>query len=110
MPVSQGSAGGLPGMNLKAWILVSAAGVKLKSFNVGTPSIVQTGKMSFPFTQPMAGTDYLAKFTPSFGTNGAYFGTLTSRTVNTGQGTVGYIGAAGAFTPESTAGLWEFYE
>ena len=46
MPVSQGSAGGLPGLNLKAWAQVSSAGVLLRGFNVSAASRTAAGNYS----------------------------------------------------------------
>lgn len=38
MPVSQGSGGYMPGMALRAWAVVSAAGVLLKGYGVSSVS------------------------------------------------------------------------
>lgn len=43
MPVSQGSAGGLPGLTLKAWAQVSSAGVLLRGSGVSAASKSGTG-------------------------------------------------------------------
>lgn len=55
MPVSQGSAGGLPGLNLKAWAQVSNAGVLLRGFGVTSASRVAAGSYQINLQTPLVG-------------------------------------------------------
>lgn len=60
MPVSQGSAGGLPGMNLKAWGLVNtASNTVIKGMNVASVS-----GANVTLTTPMASVNYVVRVIP----------------------------------------------
>lgn len=54
MPVSQGSAGGLPGLNLKAWAHVNNSGVLLRGFNVAGASRVAVGEYQITLSNPVS--------------------------------------------------------
>lgn len=65
MPVSQGSAGGLPGLNLKAWAQVSSAGVLRRGFNVASVTQPSTGNYSLVLIDPV-GVKPVVKVTQGF--------------------------------------------
>lgn len=65
MPVSQGSAGGLPGLNLKAWAQVSAAGALLRGFNVSGVNKPSAGQYGLTLTAAV-GSAAVVKVTPGF--------------------------------------------
>ena len=62
MPISQGGAGGLPGMNLKAWALVRPDGTLIKSMNVTSINKGAAGSYALNFTAAMASTNYVTKW------------------------------------------------
>lgn len=62
MPVSQGSAGGLPGLNLKAWAQVSAAGVLLRGVGVAAAGRSDAGSYTLTLSAA-ASSRAVCKFT-----------------------------------------------
>lgn len=108
MPISQGSAGGLPGVNLKAWAYVTAAGVLVRGFNVASVAKGVVGGYTVNFAAPMASAEFLMRCT--MGSSGSAdkadgvillattaAATLRVRTTRTGA-------------EVDSAALWEFYE
>lgn len=106
MPVTSGSAGGLPGLNLKAWAYIKADGTLLKGFNIASTSRGGVGNYTVNFTAAMAGTDYLVRLTSAEG-GGRAIGRATARA--TGSATLG-VQDINAFGATDYGGLWEFYE
>lgn len=105
MPVSQGSAGGIPGLNLKAWAYVKADGTLIRGLNVASVVKGGTGNYTFTFTAAMASTDYVARLTTE--KPGMYVGSLGSKTTG---GCIGVMLTANGWAATDGAGLWEFYE
>lgn len=106
MPVSQGSAGGIPGLNLKAWAYVTAAGALIRGFNVTSVAKGGAGAYTINFTAAMASADFVARFTAARA-GGVVSVSGLINTATTGSATVFTClsGAAG-----DVGGLWEFYE
>lgn len=107
MPVSSGSAGGLPGLTLKAWALVTAAGGLVKGQNVTSVARGGVGTYTINFTAAMASGSYVYRFTKGV----TYFatGAVDSNviTANTGSAVVATtLGGSSA----DVGGMWEFYE
>ena len=108
MPVSQGSAGGLPGMNLKAWALIDAGGALIKSMGVASAAKLATGEYRITFSAPMATTKYLGRFTlRGFYANapGGLDGYI--KTWSLGSCDLATLTGSGVM---DVSGLWEFYE
>ena len=74
MPVSQGSAGGLAGLNLKAWVLFNGDGSVVKSFNVTSVAKITTGRYWITFTTPMQGAQYVYRYHMAGPGTGSQFG------------------------------------
>lgn len=114
MPVSQGTGGGMPGMGLKAWALVTSAGAIIKSFNVSAYAATADGAgyRKVTFATPMTTLNYLAKWTP-MGVPGmslpvaGYINTSKPKNLGDCVVTMGQGGAGNTLDP---GGLWEFYE
>ena len=101
MGLSTGNAAFLPGVQLKAWVLLSAAGAVLKSFNVASASKQATGAYQINFTTAMSSATYLVRYTSS------------SSAVQGGLGLLAGTANVGTFvsgTLTDSGGLWEFYE
>lgn len=68
MPVSQGSGGYMPGMTLRAWAVVSAAGALVKSsVNVSGAAKIVTGKYSITLSDGAASANGVLKGTVQYG-------------------------------------------
>jgi len=63
MPVSQGSAGGLPGMNLVAWVLLKSDGSTIKALNVSATSRTGSGTYTVTFAAALSTAEYLVRAT-----------------------------------------------
>lgn len=105
MPVSQGSAGGIPGLNLKAWAYIKADGTLVRGFNVASVARTAQGNYTVNFTAAMSSTAYVCRMTPS-----AVGGDKVDCVLFSGT-----TAAASLVTKSSTlqadiGGLWEFYE
>lgn len=96
--LSQGSAGGLTGMNLKAWVLMTPAGAIVKAFNVSTVVRQAAGYYDVTFATPMANVNYIALLTAEKGEKGF----INTKTVNGGD--------CRTISATDALGLWEFYE
>ena len=104
MPVSQGSAGGLAGLNLKAWVLFNGDGSVVKSFNVTSVAKIITGRYRITFTTPMQGAQYVYRYHMAGpGTGSAFQYRYSNATAN-------YFDFS--FNSESSdgGGLLEFFE
>lgn len=106
MPISTGSAGGIPGLNLKAWAYITAAGALIRGYNVASTSKGATGTYTVNFTVAMSSADYVARCTPGVAT-GATTQAAALVTATTAAATVRATANGAAF---DTGGLWEFYE
>lgn len=82
MPVSQGSAGGLPGMNLKAWALVDGAtGNLIKGMNVSATSRPVAGNITLTLAVALASINAVVRET--FGQSTPIYGACMVSAVNT---------------------------
>lgn len=105
MPVSQGSAGGIPGLNLKAWAYVKADGTLIRGLNIASVVKGSTGNYTFTFTAALASTDYVGRITTE--KPGMLVGSLGSKTAG---GCVGVVSNMNGWTVADGGALWEFYE
>jgi hypothetical protein len=105
MPVSQGSAGGIPGLNLKAWAYVKTDGTLVRSLNVASVVKGSTGNYTFTFTAAMASADYVGRITTE--KPGLLAASIASRTTG---GCLGIMVSINGFTVSDGGALWEFYE
>lgn len=103
--VSQGSAGGIPGLNLKAWAYVKADGTLIRGFNIATVVKGGTGNYTFTFSAAMSSADYVGRITTE--RPGAYAATLSTRTTG---GCLGAVVNTNGWTAIDSLVLWEFYE
>lgn len=103
--LSQGSAGGIPGLNLKAWAYVKADGTLIRGMNVASVVKGGTGNYTFTFTAALSSAEYVARITTERPNN--YAATLNSRTT---AGCLGVIVTANGWTATDSSVLWEFYE
>lgn len=67
MPVSQGSGGYMPGMTLRAWALVTAAGVLVKSYGVASVTKTGTGTYKLTMSGAAVSANAILKGVPKFG-------------------------------------------
>lgn len=107
--VSQGSAGGIPGLNLKAWAFVRADGTLIRGMNIASVAKGVAGTYTANFTAAMAGTDYVVRFTGAIMNGPQTLGFLSSRAVGAAGLRTQYVSAASNVDADAT-GLWEFYE
>lgn len=105
MPVSQGTAGGIPGLNLKAWAYIKADGTLIRGFNIASSSKTSTGNYTITFTAAMSTADYVARFTP-----GKIGGTATDCVMFSATTAAASIVTKAATVVTDIGGLWEFYE
>lgn len=105
MPITSGSAGGIPGLNLKAWAYVKADGTLIRGFNVASFSRTGTGAYTITFTAAMSSTDYVQRMTSQKG--GRMVAAIQSP--STGSATLGTYDASPVAAGDY-GGLWEFYE
>lgn len=105
MPVSSGSAGGIPGLNLKAWAYVKADGTLIRSLNVASVVKGSTGNYTFTFTAAMSSADYVGRITTE--KPGMLVASLASRTTG---GCLGIVSNMNGWTVVDGGALWEFYE
>lgn len=103
MPISQGSAGGVPGLALKAWALVKSDGTLLKGLGVSASSRTAAGIYSLTFSNP-TGSDYVLMARAGVGLVNRYLQTATAATA-----TVHVAGKLNGTDTDATT-LWEFYE
>lgn len=105
MPVSQGSAGGIPGLNLKAWAYVKADGTLIRGLNVASFTRTGVGAYTVTFTAAMSSTDYVMRMTSQKGAmmlasmGAPATGSCTLKTFD-----------ASPVAAADYGGLWEFYE
>jgi hypothetical protein len=94
-------------MNLKAWAVVTGAGVLVKGSNVTSVARTAAGAYTVTFTAPMTSGNYVYKFTK--GVTSFSIGTVDTNmtTANTGSALVA-VTLGG--TSSDVGGLWEFYE
>lgn len=109
MPLSQGPAGGRTGLTLKAWVLMTAAGVVIRSFNVAGVAKGVTGFYTVTFATPMASTEYLPVFTGAGANMPQTTGYFSTRATGSTELRTQYI-SGGSNTNADVGGLWEFYE
>lgn len=105
MPISSGSAGGLPGLNLKAYAYITSAGALVRGLNIASVTRTGVGLYDVVFTTPMSGTSYVVRLTTD--RQGFYLGGMASKVA--GGCTVSPT-TANSFAAADAAGLWEFYE
>ena len=105
MPVSQGGAGGIPGLNLKAYAYITSAGVLVRGLNITSVTRTGPGLYEIVFTVPMSGNSYVVRMTTD--RHGFYLGGMASKLA--GSCTVSPI-TANSFAAVDAPGLWEFYE
>lgn len=110
MPVSQGSAGGLSGMSLKAWAYVTAAGGLVRGFNVASVAKGAVGAYTISFTAAMSTTEYIVRCTPSGFASPGLIGNINTRAVGSCTVKTGYLIGAGGVGDADLSALWEFYE
>lgn len=73
MPVSQGSAGGIPGMNLRAWAWVKSDGTLLRGSGC-TVSKGAAGLYTLTLTAPLAAASALVRVSCVASNNGGVIG------------------------------------
>lgn len=106
MALSQGVTGGVPGVSLKAWALVTSAGVLVKGFNVSNVAKASTGTYTVTFSVAMSSTSYVSRFTP--GAQGA--GPMANGSMTAATTAAATCVTASQVSLFDAGGLWEFYE
>lgn len=98
-----------PGLTLKAWVLMTQAGVIVKSFNVSACTQNATGLGTVTFTAAMGSANYIAKI-QAIGKAGGYPATNNSIYITTAAGSLGFqlTNVAGAAEPSACyVEVWE---
>lgn len=110
MPITSGSAGGIPGMNLKAWAYVNAAGALVRGYNIASVVKGAAGRVTLNFTAAMSGTEYIARCTCSGANEPGTVGNIASRAIGSCTAITGYLVKAGGVSEADMSALWEIYE
>ena len=105
MPITSGSAGGIPGLNLKAWAYIRGDGTLIRGFNVASTSRSSAGVYVVSFTAAMSTANYVARVT--LGPTGGLDAKAFMYSATTAAATLD-VRAAGVAM--DMGGLWEFYE
>lgn len=114
MPISQGIASALPGLELKAWALLAENGGIVRSS--GVTSMVRdsgSGKQTWTFEKPMAGLHYFGVYTPSKKPDNTGImptGALDSAAVKTVNDCVTATKTGTGGNVYNGGGYWAFYE
>ena len=74
MPVSQGSAGGIPGMNLRAWAWVKSDGTLLRGSGCTVTKIPVAGAYALTLIAPLAAAYALVRVSCVASTTGGAIG------------------------------------
>lgn len=105
MPVSQGSAGGLPGMNLVAWVLLKSDGTNIKSYNVSATSRTGSGTYAVTFAAALSSAEYLVRATE----DGKSFLAASVSSKTTAGFNCSTFQSVGTYSPTDRTMLWEVY-